>query len=210
MEKVKIYPFVLAGTVFQGIIKQEKHSERADSFSNIVSPTLVTGIRIQQIPDIKNFSIDFGVGLNYGKTSVDSRFETGEDIVYGTEVFKELTVLVPLYFNYSFVNLGTSEVYVGLGGIFSSTRQKIDFSIMDYSLKNDFFTLLIFDGFVERKNQALNPAFKAGAQWKKGKRRTFVTEFQGFFQSNLYTINLINDTSKYNQFSALFLLGYRF
>lgn len=209
-EKVRIYPFVFAGIMLQGIVEHDKHSERADNFSNIVSPILMTGIRIQQIPNMKNFSIDFGIGFNYGKTTVDSRFETAEDVVYGTEILKEFTVLAPLYFNYSFINTGYKEVYLGFGGVFSSTRQKIDFSIMDYSLKNEFFTLLVFDGFVERKDQVIIPALKVGTQWKKGKRRTFVTEFQGFFQPSAYTIKLINDTSKYNQISLSFLLGYRF
>ena len=209
-EKLRLKPFVQIGINLETPIAFEKNVGRADRFEKIFSPIVFAGIHLENLSAVNELSFDLAIGYNRGKTTIHSRHEDVEYLTSGSETFRESTIVVPIFANYRIVNTSNLAGYVGLGGVFERTKQQMDFTIIDYTIKYSSFTWLIYDGFVERKKQTISPSLKFGLQWNENRKLKLFTEVHNTFQAKVYSVDLMSDNSVYSRMVTSVLVGIKF
>lgn len=210
INKLRLKPFVQVGFNLETPIAFEKNVGRADRFEKLVSPVVFAGVHLDNLSASNQLSFDLAIGYNKGKTTIHARHEDPEYLTSGSETLRESTIILPLFVNYRFYNTSKITGYVGVGGVFERTKQQMDYTIMDYTIKYSSFTWLIYDGFVERKKQAISPSLKLGLHWNDNRKIKLFTELHNTFQSKVYSVDLLSDSSIHSRMMTSVLFGIKF
>ncbi|MFD2037110.1 hypothetical protein ACFSKL_20090 [Belliella marina] len=206
---VKLHPFVQVGFNFQNLLVKQQSGNRADQFSNITSPSIGLGSRLSYFGNLKKLSLDFSLEYNLRKTKFNSKFENNKYLIYGTEKLRESIYRLPITLNWHLLS-DKNQLYIGIGGQFSYNSFKKEFSILDYSDKENFVTLLIYDGIVIPKRYNIDPIIKIGTQFNVKDQKTIFIEAQTSLERNQYSIVLIENESNYHQLFSKLQFGIRF